>query len=248
MELKFALSQIGEVARIKATLSARDLPQRVIQGVALPLVFAGIVGAGKNAEDVRVAFGVAFLSACFLVMRVPALGLANARVTGVNRLLSVVGRVSGKKLMAVQVIGAAALSLPPFALFLFFAGMPHAGWAWLLPFCLTLLILHGFGVALALSRLEVDAVLLVIDLAIAASITLCPIFYALADVPAPLRTIVSILPPSLAAETTLELWRQGEANSGDLLLLAGWTAAVLAFAHGLPGSIRLRLPWHGRGR
>ena len=194
----------------------------------------------------RVAFGVAFLSACFLVMRTPALGLANARVTGANRLISVVGRVSGTKLMTVQTLGAAVLALPPLALFLFFAGMPQAGWAWLLPFCLMLLILHGFGIALALARLEVDAVLLIIDLAIAASITLCPIFYALADVPAPLQTIVSILPPSLAAETTLKLWRQGEASGSDLLLLAGWTAAALAFAHGLPGSIRQSLPWHGR--
>jgi len=217
------------LARLRLRTLLVRLPQRLTHGFVLPLVLIATVRAGAKADDAaRLAFAAAFLSACFMMMRAPAAGLTEERVSGVHRLLGAVGGVSPSATIAAHAVGLVALAIPPSVLFVavaFWTGSP-AGAGWPVPLALTYLALNGLGMGFVGPRVSALSLLLITDVTTTALMVFSPLLYPIEAVPAGLATLTRWLPSTAATDATVRLWHGDAAGWAPTVYLAAWALAL----------------------
>jgi ABC-2 type transport system permease protein len=214
----------------------RSIASHLVYGAVMPWLFLATLGEFAPREDaLRLAAAAGILSACFMALRAPAAAFVGERLRGVQALLTGTGGVTSRTYLAVHFLGVVALSTLSFAVLVGAAlrsgvAAPHSA-GWVVPMVLVVLCLHGLGMWLARSGISLGALLLVVDLTIAALIVLCPLFYAADAVPMLLRPLVSYAPPTLGVQATLAWW-QGDAGAfTPTALLAAWAAALMTLGY-----------------
>lgn len=214
----------------------RSIAQHLVYGAVMPWLFMATIAEFTPRQDaLRLAVASAFLSACFMAMRAPAAAFAGERLRGIQALLVSTGGVTARTYIAVHALGAVALSILPFAVFIAAAvrndvEAPYSA-AWIAPMILLILILHGMGMWLARTGISLSALLLATDLAIAVLVVLCPLVYASDAIPQLLRPLVDYAPPTLGVEAVLKCWHGDESAWGPIGMLALWATGLLVLGY-----------------
>jgi ABC-type polysaccharide/polyol phosphate export permease len=226
-------ASVAGLLRLRFLRVLRVYPQRLTYGLVLPGIFIAIIGRDGGQDAVQLAFGGAFLSACFMLMRVPAATLADERIHGAGKLLRSLGNVSAMAYFTVHILCLAALAILPLLVFTLaaFAYAVPASSNWWIPLLLVFAALHGIGMCIARQANALMPLLLATDLIMAALVVFSPVFYPSEYVPSSLRPVIGMLPSTLGAQATVGLWR-GDAEAWlPTLYLAAWVAGLLLLGY-----------------
>ncbi len=212
-------------------------------GIGLPLIIQAAFGQRLDgAGRTRLLIGNVVLGLAMVVLRRVSFGLVTDRLFGHRDLVATTALTRGGYLLAyaAEALTVALLPLCVVALAALLPGVtPPSSWEWLVPYALLAASLFALGVVFGSVANSVPAVSLLANVATLVVVAFCPVSYAAERVPDLLRPLVTLLPPSLAAERMAALWDGGALAGGAVALLAAWAAGLLALAWRL-------LPWTDR--
>lgn len=239
MALAGATTVLTGLIGLHLRLGRGALVQHLAQGVAVPLVAAATLAAQADASaHLRLALGTTFFSACFVSFRAPAARLVADANAGTRTLLLAMSGMTPRLYRTSHALEGAAFAVLPLAVLLLAATMlgaePPASAAWLVPFLMLVFWLQALGTCLGSLRLGTGTLYLATDLGITVMLTFCPVFYGMERVPAAIRPLIALLPPSLGLEAMLAGWHGAPMTRPCLLLLA-WTALTCLLARSLQG-------------
>jgi hypothetical protein len=233
MGLKPALASLTALIALRWRLNRNGWLLQVSQGLLVPLLTVTVLGAQAGASP-RIIAGGAFFSACFVIVRAPAARLVSERWFGVSKLLLGSTNITPTIYFFAYAIECLVLILLPIATIMTGAlilgvQLPPSQF-WLLPFVAMMIWLQALGLCFAGLNVGPRTLYLVTDLATAAMISFCPVFYELQNVPGAIRPLISHLAPGAGMEAILNAW----SGSGDValpsLILIVWIAVTIAVA------------------
>lgn len=207
-------------------------------GVGLPLITLAIYAQRlPGPARTRLVIGNVFLSV-LMVTRNLANELAFDRISGQRDLVATTaltrsgylgGHVLHTLTQVVLPLTVLALAFP-----LFHVSLPASS-AWVVPFVLGYVSLIGLSLCVGAYARSLPVVSMLSNLVVLGSMAFCPLLYPVERVPAIIRPVVDLLPPTLSAELMEQAWTGQGLAPGSLLLLATWTAGLLAYGwHALP--------------
>jgi ABC-2 type transporter len=233
MALKPALASLNALIALRWQLNRNGWLLHVTQGLLVPLLTVAVLGAQAGASP-RMIAGGAFFSACFVIVRAPAARLVSERWFGVSKLLLGTANLTPSIYCCAYVIESSALIVLPAATILTGAlilGVPlPSSPIWLLPFLAMMIWLQALGLCLSGLNTGPRTLYLITDLATAAMIAFCPVFYGLQNVPGTIRPLISHLAPGAGMEAIVNAWTgAGDVALPSLILLV-WIAVTIAAA------------------
>jgi ABC-type polysaccharide/polyol phosphate export permease len=212
----------------------------VFTGLVLPVIVQAVFSP-KLDPDARTRLLVAnvILALAMVTFRKAGIVLTVDRVFGYRDLLAATG-VTRHAYLGAYALDALTLSLLPLGVFAAGVGLlgvpPPVSWSWLGPYALSAASLFVFGIWFGCKSQSLPPVVLAVNLATMGAMAFCPLAYPPERAPALLRPLVSVLPPSLSAETMSAGWLGEPVSPLQLALLAVWTLGV--------GVLALRrFPW-----
>lgn len=228
-----ALPMLG-FYRLNTRVNRSFLGMTLFGGIGLPLIIQAAFGQGLDPEArTRLLIGNVVFGLSMVVLRQTSFGLVVDRTFGYRDLVATTGLTRGAYLAAYGLHGASLGVLPLVVIAAGFAlpGVaPPTSMAWLAPYLLTVVAFFALGAIFGGVAEGLPAVSLMANLAVLFTVAFCPVTYPLEHVPALLRPVVSLLPPSLAAELMADLWHGGPLADPRLLGLGVWSVALLALA------------------
>lgn len=228
-------SVIWAVAALRLRLNRGYLAFQAAVDLAIPVAYALLVsGADPMATPSRLATGALLASATLSILRMPATVMINERLMGVDELLSAAGVARWHKLAANALAAVYFLAFPLAALaitaYLLGAAFPLAPMYWL-SFLLFILALHGGALLLAEMIRSIGVFTLALNFLLMVTTIVCPIYFSLDQVPAVIRPVIALLPPSLASELCADALAGRPPEWAELAALAAWAAGFLAIGH-----------------
>lgn len=230
-----ALRPVLGLYRLLMHINRTFWAMNVFMALILPLIVQAAFASqlGRPART-RLLICNVLLGLAMVTFRKVGLTLTLDRVFGYRDLLAT-GGVTRNVYLAAYALDAFTLALLPLGVAVVAVAALQvpapASWDWLGAYALSAVVLFALGVWFARRAKSLPPVVLTVNLAVMGAMAFCPIAYPPERAPALIRPIVSLLPPSLSAETMAAGWAGEPLPTGPLALLAGWTLlfALLAW-------------------